>query len=257
MLARYKSKFMSEIGHFKFSNKVLAIPLFAMITIWCVYWVELILGVNFNEMGVMPRTLLGLRGVVFSPFIHGSLEHLYNNTIPLGVLLTALWYFYKDVAWKVVLYGILLSGLMTWLIGRTSYHIGASGLIYVLASFIFFKGIFSSHFRLVALSLIVVFIYGSMLWYIFPVKEGMSWEGHLAGFITGLLLAKMIKARIPPAKKYDWEKEDFREEDDLFLRHFDENGNFRELPMEEEFEDDEGFKYNYIFKKSPKTDSDK
>ncbi|WP_282112837.1 rhomboid family intramembrane serine protease [Maribacter stanieri] len=244
---------MSEMGHFKFSNKILGIPLMAMILIWVVYWVELVIGVNFNEMGVKPRTLLGLRGVVLSPFIHGSLEHLYNNTIPLGILLSALWYFYRDVAWKVLVYGILLSGLITWLIGRTSYHIGASGFIYVLASFIFFKGIFSSHFRLVALSLIVVFIYGSMLWYIFPVKDGMSWEGHLAGFLTGLFLAKVVKASIPPTKKYEWEKEDFKEEDDLFLKHFDENGNFRELPNEEELIEDDGLSINYIYKENHKS----
>lgn len=248
---------MSEIGHFKFSNKVVAIPLLAMILIWAVYWLELSLGINFNEFGVMPRTVTGLRGIILSPFIHGSLEHLYNNTIPLAILLSALWYFYRDVALKVVVYGVLLSGIITWFIGRTSYHIGASGLIYVLASFVFFKGVFSSYYRLVALSLIVVFIYGSMLWYIFPVKEGMSWEGHLAGFITGLVLAKSVKARIPLAKKYDWEKDDYNEEDDLFLRHFDENGNFRELPIEEDFEEEESYKYNYIFKKSSKSDSDR
>ena len=239
---------MSEMGHFKFSNRVLAIPLLAMIIIWAVYWLELALGVNFNEMGVMPRTLSGLKGVILSPFIHGSLEHLYNNTIPLGILLTALWYFYKDAAWKIVLYGILISGLLTWLIGRTSYHIGASGLIYVLASFIFFKGIFSSYYRLIALSLIVVFIYGSLLWYIFPVKEGISWEGHLAGFLTGLLLASVVKATIPKPKKYEWEKEDFKEEDDLFLKHFDEKGNFRELSTIEEVSEDDSFKVNYIYR---------
>ncbi len=239
---------MSEMAHFKFSNNVVAVPLLAMIMIWAVYWGELSLGVNFNELGVMPRTLTGLRGIVFSPFIHGSLEHLYNNTIPLAILLSALMYFYRSVAWKVIFYGILLSGFMTWVIGRTSYHIGASGLIYVLASFIFFKGIFSSYFRLVALSLIVVFIYGSMLWYIFPVKEGMSWEGHLAGFITGLFLAKVIKAHIPKTTKFDWEKDDYNEDDDLFLQHFDENGNFRELPKDDAEVNEETLKINYIYK---------
>ena len=142
---------MSEKGHFKFSNSILIIPLLAMILIWAVYWLELAFGINLNEYGVMSRKISGLKGVFLSPFIHGSLKHLYNNTIPLGILLTALWYFYRGVAWQIVIYGILLSGFLTWLIGRTSYHIGTSGLIYVLASFIFFKGIFSSYYRLIAL----------------------------------------------------------------------------------------------------------
>lgn len=238
---------MSEKGHYHFSNKVVVIPLMAMILIWAVYWFELAVGANFNSYGVMPRTIIGLRGILLSPFIHGSLEHLYNNTIPLGILLAALWYFYGDVASRIILYGIVLSGLLTWGIGRTSYHIGASGLIYVLASFIFFKGIFSKYFRLIALSLIVVFIYGSLLWYIFPVKEGISWEGHLAGFLTGLFLSIGIKAKIPNPKKYAWEREDFDEDEDLFLRHFDADGNFRELPKDENPEKDV-VKVNYVYK---------
>lgn len=245
---------MSEMRHFEFSNKTIIVPLLGMILIWVVYWIELALGVNFNTLGVMPRTLTGLKGVVLSPFIHGSLEHLYNNTIPLGILLSALWYFYRDVAWRILLYGILISGFFTWCIGRTSYHIGASGLIYVLASFIFFKGIFSAYYRLISLSLIVVFVYGSLLWYIFPVKEGISWEGHLAGFLTGLLLASIIKAKVPNPKKYEWERDDFNEEDDPFLKHFDEQGNFTELPIEEP-DTSNDLKIKYIYKSTHENDN--
>lgn len=212
----------------KFSQSVVLVPLLAVLAIWTVFWVEVRFGINLNEHGIYPRTVAGLQGIVFSPFIHGSVEHLYNNTIPLAVLVSFLFYFYNETALKVLLLGVLVSGLITWMIGRPSYHIGASGIIYVLASFIFFKGIFAKHYRLVALSLVVVFIYGSMVWYIFPIKDGISWEGHLGGFITGLLLALTIRVKLPVERKYEWEREDYSEENDPFLKHFDENGNFIE-----------------------------
>ncbi|MBC8767567.1 rhomboid family intramembrane serine protease [Arenibacter sp. BSSL-BM3] len=240
---------MTESNYFKFSNAVIAIPLFAVLSIWTVYWFEIRFQVNFNDYGIYPRTINGIRGVVLSPFIHASAEHLYNNTIPLAILTASLVYFYRKIAYKVLLWGILISGFITWLIGRPSYHIGASGLIYVLVSFIFFKGIISKHYRLVALSLIVVFIYGSTLWYIFPVKDGISWEGHLGGFITGLFLAFVLKAPLPKLKKFDWEKEDYNEEDDEFLKHFDEHGNFIEnIPQDSE---EEEIKITYHYKKNP------
>lgn len=217
---------MSENHYFKFTNAVVIAPLIAVITIWTVFWMELRFQINLNEYGIYPQKLSGLKGIIFSPFIHGSVEHLYNNTIPLAVLTAALMYFYRNIAFRILLIGIVVSGLFTWAIGRPSYHIGASGVIYLLASFIFFKGIFTKHYRLVALSLIVVFIYGSMLWYIFPVEDSISWEGHLGGFLTGLVFAFFIKSNIPPPKKFDWEHEDYNEEADEFLRQFDKDGNF-------------------------------
>lgn len=239
---------MTEDRYFKFTYNVLLVPMAAVLLIWVVFWIEVRFRVNLNDLGVYPRTLKGLRGVLFSPFIHGSLSHLYNNTIPVAVLSAALVYFYRDVAFRVLVIGFFVSGILTWIMGRPSYHIGASGMIYVLASFIFFKGAFTRHFRLMALSLIVVFIYGSMLWYIFPVKEGISWEGHLAGFITGLLLALFVKANIPKPRKYAWEHEDYNEEEDEFLRHFDEDGNFIENP--EGIEDTEpGIQIHYHYRK--------
>ena len=237
---------MSEQNYFKFTNAVIVVPLMAVIVIWTVFWVELKFHVNLNDYGLYPRKLSGLRGIILSPFIHGSLEHLYNNTIPLGFLLSALFYFYRNIAVKILLFGLIFSGLITWGIGRASYHIGASGIIYLLASFIFFKGIFTKYYRLVALSLIIVFIYGSLLWYIFPVKEGVSWEGHLGGFIAGFLLALFFKAEVPPVKKFAWEQENFNEEDDPFLKHFDENGNFIEIVEEDEPIETEPIIYNYV-----------
>ena len=244
---------MSREKHFEFSPGVLLVPMLAVLSIWTVFWIEVRFQVNLNNYGIYPRTLEGLRGVVFSPFLHSSVEHLYNNTIPLAVLSGALVYFYRSISTKVILWGILLSGLLTWLIGRESYHIGASGLIYVLASFIFFKGIFSRHFRLVALSMLVVFLYGGLLWYIFPVEAGISWEGHLGGFLAGLLFAVIFKNELPPVKKYAWEQEGYSEEDDEFMKHFDEEGNFIEhidkLPP-----DESNIEIRYHYKKSRERD---
>ena len=243
---------MSTSDSFKFSNGVVLAPLLAVLTIWTVFLVELRLGVNLNDLGIYPRRLSGLVGVVLSPFIHSSVEHLYNNTIPLAVLSSFLFYFYQKPALRIIVWGILASGFLTWLIGRPSYHIGASGLIYVLASFIFFKGVLTKHYRLVALSLVVVFIYGSMIWYIFPVKDGISWEGHLSGFITGLILAMIVKVNLPKEKKYAWEREDYVEEDDPFLQQFDENGNFIETKPDEGQEEKVTIHYHYKKRDSEK-----
>ena len=243
---------MSEENYFRFSNSVLLAPMLAVLLIWTVFWVEVRYQVNLNHFGVYPRTLSGLKGVLLSPFLHGSIDHLYNNTMPVAILTAALFYFYRSIALRVLILGLLISGGLTWLIGRPSFHIGASGIIYVLASFIFFKGIFSKYYRLVALSLGVVFIYGSMLWYMFPIKDGISWEGHLSGFIAGLVLAATLKAEIPVQKKFDWEQEDYKEEEDEFLQHFDEEGNFiedKKVPAQEE---DQPLRIRYHYRNDPK-----
>ena len=234
---------------FKFSTGVIGYPIAFVLIIWLVFWFEIRFGFDFTSFGVFPRTLSGLKGVLFSPFIHSGIDHLYHNTIPLFVLSSAVFYFYKPIAWKIFGYGILLSGLLTWLIGRPAFHIGASGLIYVLVSFTFFKGIFAKHYRLIALSLLVVFLYGSMIWYTMPIKENMSWEGHLSGLITGITFAFIFRREIAKPKKYIWESEDYNEERDPFLRHFDENGNFIENLDEEDSGDDVSQpKINYTYK---------
>lgn len=239
---------MENQEHFKFTNGVVVYPLAFVMLIWLVFWFEIRFHFDFTNFGVYPLRLSGLKGVVFSPFIHSSIQHLYHNTIPLFVLSASLFYFYRSIAWKVLIYGILLSGFLTWMIGRPAYHIGASGLIYVLVSFLFFKGILAKHYRLIALSLLVVFLYGSMVWYVLPIKEGMSWEGHLSGLIVGLFFAVIYRANIPKPVKYKWEQPDYNEEHDEFLKHFDENGNFIESSTLEADKDDITPTINYIFK---------
>ncbi|WP_250432970.1 rhomboid family intramembrane serine protease [Hanstruepera flava] len=242
---------MENQEHFKFSNGVIVYPLVFVMLIWLVFWFEIRFRFDFTNFGVYPMRLNGLKGVVFSPFIHSSIQHLYHNTIPLFVLSASLFYFYRSIAWKVLLYGILLSGLLTWLIGRPAYHIGASGLIYVLVSFLFFKGILAKHYRLIALSLLVVFLYGSMVWYVLPIKEGMSWEGHLSGLVVGLFFALIYRNNIPKPVKYKWEEPDYDEESDEFLKHFDENGNFIESTnLESDGSEEQPKTINYIFKEN-------
>jgi membrane associated rhomboid family serine protease len=241
--------------HFKYSNSVVAVPLFFVLFLWFIYWLQIKFDFDFFENGINPRTLSGLQGVVFSPFIHSNLEHLYHNSIPILILLAALQFFYHKQSTAVIVYGILFSGILTWIIGRDNYHIGASSLIYVLVSFIFFKGIQTKYYRLVALSLAVVLVYGGLLWYVFPNPatsgtEQVSWEGHLAGLIIGFVLSLMYKTpEYKKAIKYDWEHPDYNPQDDEFMQRFDENGNFINKPVEEETEDyfttDENITYNY------------
>ncbi len=226
-------------NHFKFSASVITLPFVFILVLWVVFWASIRLQFNLEEYGIYPRSLEGLRGIIFSPFIHGNLEHLYNNSIPLFILIAALRFFYREQTFAVLVYGALLTGLLTWIIGRESYHIGASGLVYLLVSFIFFKGMRTKYYRLVALSMMVIMVYGSLIWYVFPhVQEGISWEGHLAGLITGFAFAVTFKT--PEYKKlirYDWERPDYNPMEDKFMQRFDEHGNFVNLPKPESMEE--------------------
>lgn len=189
-------------------------PVLLVFVLWAIKWFEVQNDVDFSDYGVYPRKLEGLLGVFLTPLIHGDFKHLTNNSVPLIVLGTGVFYFYRDVAFKIHIWIWVLSGLWIWLAARPAHHIGASGLVYGLASFIFFSGIFRRYYKMLALSLLVVFLYGSMVWGIFPIKVGVSWEGHLYGSIAGLILAYHYRNIGPQRKVYEWENEDEEEDDD-------------------------------------------
>jgi membrane associated rhomboid family serine protease len=209
-----------------FRPNMLRVPVLFVFSIWLIYWIEIKFGFNFNKFGIFPDEWFGLRGILFSPFIHGDAKHLFNNSIPLFVLSLSLFYFYRNVANRVMILGTLFTGLLTWIIARESYHIGASGVIYMLFSFVFFSGVFKNHFRLIAVSLITIFLYGSMVWFLFPTEDRISWEGHLSGFLVGVVLAFLYRKRGIVKEEYQFSQTSF----DLM---FDENGNLIEQSEEE------------------------
>lgn len=210
-----------------FNWSVLIVPLGFVLSLWVVFWIEIRFGVRFKHFGILPGKLEGILGIITGPWIHSGLSHLSNNSLPMLFLLAALFYFYKPIAMRVLFIGLVLTGLLTWLIGRPSWHIGASGLIYMLVSFIFFKGVQSRIYPLIAVALTVVFLYGGLFWYLFPLDPKISWEGHSAGFIIGLVLALIFrKQQSHLYETYLWQNDDFDPEQDVFMRQFDENGQF-------------------------------
>ncbi len=218
---------MKNESQLKISKSIFFIPILYVFSIWFIYWIEIYFSFNFNKYGVLPRDIVGLRGVFFTHFIHSDVNHLFNNSVPLFVLLLSLFYFYRDIAYKVIIFGGMLSGFLTWSIARESYHIGASGVVYLLFSFVFFSGIIRKHYRLVALSLIIIFLYGSMIWYVLPIKDGMSWEGHLSGFLVGLIFAVFYRNKGIIKEEHQFTETPF----DLL---FDENGTYTPPETEEE-----------------------
>jgi len=188
-------------------------PLLFVVFIWIVFFIQSNSQYNFTKLGVLPRESAGLLGIITSVFIHGNLSHIVSNTLPLLVLGMMLFYFYKKIAKPVFLWIWLISGLWLWLGGRNNinyptYHIGASTLVYGLAGFLFFSGLFRRHLRLMVVSALVVFLYGGIVWGVFPIKEEISWEGHLFGLIAGILVAFNYRKEGPKRRVYQWEEDD-------------------------------------------------
>ncbi len=183
-----------------------------VVVFWLIELTEQSLGLNLVKFGVYPLHLKGLPGIVFSPFIHSGFNHLMSNSIPFFILFFALVYFYRHVSYRIFFLLYFLSGLTVWLAGREVWHIGASGVVYALASFHFVSGIIRNDVRLLTLSVAVVFLYGGLIWGVFPIDPSISWEGHLWGAISGIVLAFYYRRYRIRRDKFDWEEEIEEEE---------------------------------------------
>jgi len=172
-------------------------PLTLSVVIALVFAVERLFDTSFVESGIFPRTLSGLKGILFAPFVHGDEAHLFGNLSALPILLGMLAMVYRRN--YLLIFGTLwiATGLLVWLLARGSYHIGASGLIYALASFLLFGGIVSHSRANVAVSLVVIFMYGGMVWGLLPNQPHVSWESHLLGGVAGFACAFVFVSEHP------------------------------------------------------------
>ena len=177
--------------------------------LWMILIVDSVLGLGLARFGLRPKHLEGLIGIFTAPLLHGSAEHLFSNTLPLVVSLTTMLYLYPRAAARVIPIIWMGSGLLGWIIGRPSLHFGASGFVYGLLAYVFISGILRMDMRSVAVSVMVWFLYGSMIWGVLPIRPNMSWELHLSGAILGVALAIAYRRwDVTPVKRYAWEDDD-------------------------------------------------
>ena len=195
-------------------RRAVYLPVVFVFIIWVIEIVETNLGLSFVRLGVYPQQTKGLAGIITAPFIHGDYLHLLSNTFSLLMLAVGVGYFYPNSSRKVYVVIWLVTGFMVWLWARPSYHIGASGLIYGMVAFLFFSGAIRKDLRASVLALIVVFFYGSLIWGVLPIKDGVSWESHLFGGISGIIAAILFRKQDPYERKYSWEDEEDDDDDD-------------------------------------------
>ncbi|NQT76899.1 MAG: rhomboid family intramembrane serine protease [Bacteroidetes bacterium] len=190
-------------------------PTVFLLIIWAVAVTEYLLDIRFVTYGLWPRTLNGSIGILTSPLIHADFNHLFANSVPLFVLGISLFYFYRSIALRVFILIYLFSNIWVWGIGREAYHIGSSGIVYGLAAFLFASGLIRKEPRLMAISMIVAFLYGSFIWGIFPElfpEKNISWEAHLMGIFAGIIFAIYFRKKGPQKRIYSWEDEEEEDE---------------------------------------------
>jgi membrane associated rhomboid family serine protease len=211
--------------------------------LWLILIIDSVFGLGLGRFGLRPRHIEGLIGIFTAPLLHGGAEHLLSNTLPLIISMTAILYIYPRSAMRVIPVIWLGSGMLAWVIGRDSLHFGASGFVYGLLAYVFISGIFRLDMRSVAVSVMVWFLYGSMIWGVLPIRPNMSWELHLSGAILGVALAILYRNwDVTPIKRYAWEDDEsvpdwFPLEEGENKQHLKDVGS-KELPVGRDTDDD-------------------
>ncbi|MCC6193946.1 MAG: rhomboid family intramembrane serine protease [Burkholderiales bacterium] len=192
--------------HFRRSVAVASVFVATLVLVWLV---GLVPGVDLGRFGVIPREASGLWGILTAPMVHADFAHLASNALPLLIAGTLLLHLYPDSSRFVLPAAWLGPGLLVWAFGRGATHVGASGLVYGIVTYIFVAGILRRDRRAWAASVLVAFLYGTLVWGVLPIRVGVSWETHLAAAAIGVVLAVALRRRdVPPRKRYSWELEE-------------------------------------------------
>ncbi len=178
--------------------------------LWVIHMVNFLLAYRLNVLGILPRDVTGLRGILFAPLLHANFKHLFDNSIPLAVIGTLGLFVYPNSLLRSLPLIYVGTGLLVWaLAGGNSIHIGASGLIYGLLAFVFLSGLLKRDARGITVSLLVWFLYASLTWGILPQPGPVSWESHLFGAGVGTALAFGHRSwDRPPERRYSWDEEE-------------------------------------------------
>jgi membrane associated rhomboid family serine protease len=203
---------MSKTNHFGSTKEAIVYPLLLLIVMWLVYWADHLFPlIDFYKFGVKPHDVSSLKGILFMPLIHSKneVEHILNNSMPAAILLGAIIYYYREIALRVFVFSWIGTGIGVWVFAEltNSFHIGMSGVIYAMVGFLFTSGVIRKYLPLQAIALFVAFVYGSLIWGIFPMQPHVSWEGHLSGLVSGIVLAFMYRKLGPQSPKYQYEIE--------------------------------------------------
>lgn len=177
------------------------VPLLIVLSLWIIHAFVTLFDINVAMYALAPRRSYGLWGILTSPLLHSDWGHLFNNSFPILVTASMMYFFYRKAAVPAIIIIYLLTGLAVWVFGHSGFHIGASGVAYGMVSFIFWSGIFRRNIESIILALIVVMLYSGMIAGVFPDEPGISWESHLFGAIMGLLTAIMFSGVDVPEKK--------------------------------------------------------